>query len=120
MTRATSSFPPGESMSSVSPPAPETGNEAVVAKVAELIQVASKLLEAANTQTQQNAATLRAMEALVKTGKCAEMRQCQTSGESTDAARMLGLYLRGHSALWSKANKAVCVEIPYDKGDASA
>ncbi|CAK0899977.1 unnamed protein product [Prorocentrum cordatum] len=33
---------------------------------------------------------------------CAEMRQCQASGEATDASRMLGMWCRGSSALYHR------------------
>ena len=48
---------------------------------------------------------------------CGEMRQCMTSGEGTDAARMLGLYLRGHSAQWTKHTKEVILESVYASGN---
>ena len=51
---------------------------------------------------------------------CAEMRQCQTTGEGTDAARMLGLYLRGHSAQWTKHTKEVILESVYENGNFDA
>ena len=51
---------------------------------------------------------------------CGEMRQCMTSGEGTDAARMLGLYLRGHSAQWTKHTKEVILESVYENGNFDA
>ena len=46
-----------------------------------------------------------------------ELRQCMTVGQGTDAARMLGQYLKAGSASWSSQHQALILEMLY--GDTS-
>ena len=49
-----------------------------------------------------------------------ELRQCMTSGEGTDCARMTCNYLKGASAVWSSFQKAQVVQTLYEKGTIKA
>ena len=42
-----------------------------------------------------------------------ELRQCMTVGQGTDAARMLGQYLKAGSASWSSQHQALILEMLY-------
>ena len=57
------------------------------------------------------------LEYLCEKACCAEMRQCQTTGEATDASRMTSNYLRAQSALWSTHTKQVILETVVTKGN---
>ena len=57
------------------------------------------------------------LEYICEKASCAEMRQCQTTGESTDASRMTSNYLRAQSALWSTHAKQVILETLVTKGN---
>ena len=50
----------------------------------------------------------------------AEMRQCQVSGEGTDASRMTSLYLTAESAVWSQQHRKLIFEKLYEAGDINA
>ena len=64
--------------------------------------------------------TLHALNTLDHKASCAEMRQCQLSGEGTDASRMTALYLTGESALWTAQTKHTIVEMLYKGGNVRA
>ena len=57
------------------------------------------------------------LSCLNEKANCAEMRQCLTSGEGTDAARMTGQYICGNSAVWSTTHRARVLEMIYDAGE---
>ena len=56
------------------------------------------------------------LEYIAEKAACGEMRQCQTTGEATDASRMTSKYLRAESALWSRHTKQTILETLVTKG----
>ena len=79
----------------------------------------NELLETTNTLLERNNMLLdqlsKGIHYLAEKAKNAEMRQCQTSGEGTDAARMTGAYLQGDSAMWSTTHQKLIFEMLYEE-----
>ncbi|CAK0863876.1 unnamed protein product [Prorocentrum cordatum] len=93
----------GFAMAVSKPSSPQMTEDSQVAALLEqnnkLLQGVTKLLEEQNKLADlQN----QSLAYIAEKAGCAEMRQCQASGEATDASRMLGMWCRGSSALYHK------------------
>jgi methyl-accepting chemotaxis protein len=81
-----------------------------------MIEEQSKMLEKASKRDEKVAWETQArMNKMQDLGKNAEMRQCQTSGEGTDACRMADCYVRGQSASISRTTETARVKYVIER-----
>ena len=75
-----------------------------------------RLVEQSREHLEETKKQRETIESLTQTAKCAEMRQCQSSGEGTDSSRLTSMYIRGHSATWSQHHRECTLELLYKSG----
>ena len=88
----------------------------VIAAIETNNKMQKQIVELLENQKQTVECQSTVLEYISEKASCAEMRQCQTAGEATDASRMTSNFLRAKSALWSNHTKQVILETLATKG----
>ena len=113
----TSSFQRSMSLPSVPENAEKTPEQAAAEKTNSLLEANNLLLERQVVLLEKINKNLGFLNDKATN---AEMRQCQVSGEGTDASRMTAFWLQAESALWSETHKRLIFDKIYEAGDTSS